>query len=630
MRALAVLALSLLLLAGCHVSSEPAPGLLGTMSFSPNEADVGDRLEVIGNGFPRGKPATVTFRGDLHRPGRAVVRDVRITATASSVAHDRVSVLLDERLRAQFCGSGDRAVHTTFHGDVEVAFPPHTAAAPPVTGWIAGVSLDVAGPPVAERVRAARTEEARRAAEWLGLRVRPNPRGAGLQVDSVERGAPAELAGLRKDDVLLELDGVTLRSGVDAVPARGERWSAFRLRRGPSSEPFVLRVEVVGLHAAAPDELLLPALLLALPIVPLLLLRTPAVRWLSWLARRFSVRLRDGQERRTRRAGGALGHALARVLGQQMLPPGPSHALPRLVPYLLFVAVSAGFTIVAFGRPLIGEDLDLPLVYLGSVTALLSTATVLGGFGRQPSFRLRAGLGAAARFASHLLTALLALFAVVIANGSLRLQEIVLAQGAYPWQWYAFRTPLLLVACGLFLLPALVEWSRPAPELPEAEGDEGYELSHPAARLLAFFAEWGNVFVTCGLCAALFLGGWSLPAGVAEYGGPVTTPLFGALVLGAKAWAILVLVLSVRFVLPRLSVHQTWVVCWRWLLPLGVGVLALTIVWLRLGHLHLVEQAQNVAAVLLFAGCCLAAAYTLGRVRKGFRSGAQGGLNPWI
>jgi hypothetical protein len=74
-----------LVLWGC--SLEPPAALVSAMDVSPRDAEVGDRIEVIGAGFPEGKPATVSFRGDLHRPGQEPIRRVEIVVPA--VEHAR-------------------------------------------------------------------------------------------------------------------------------------------------------------------------------------------------------------------------------------------------------------------------------------------------------------------------------------------------------------------------------------------------------------------------------------------------------------------------------------------------------------------------------------------------------------
>src|SRR5258706_14993561 len=107
--------LGLLAWSGC-VSTEAPPQLLNVLDFAPREAEVGDRLEVIGAGFPEGKTAHVVFKGTLHRPGRKPIKGVEIDVDAASSSADKVDMMFTEGLQTAFCGSGDDAAHTTFRG----------------------------------------------------------------------------------------------------------------------------------------------------------------------------------------------------------------------------------------------------------------------------------------------------------------------------------------------------------------------------------------------------------------------------------------------------------------------------------------------------------------------------------
>jgi hypothetical protein len=48
---------------------EGSPQLIQVLEVAPNDAEVGDRIAVLGAGFPQGKAAHLAFRGTLHRPG---------------------------------------------------------------------------------------------------------------------------------------------------------------------------------------------------------------------------------------------------------------------------------------------------------------------------------------------------------------------------------------------------------------------------------------------------------------------------------------------------------------------------------------------------------------------------------
>src|SRR5436305_5562010 len=103
--------LVLLACAGC-VTVDAPPQLLNVLDFVPREAEVGDRLEVIGAGFPEGKTAHVVFKGTLYRPGKKPVKGVEIEVDGATTSADRVEMIFTEGLQTAFCGAGDKALHT--------------------------------------------------------------------------------------------------------------------------------------------------------------------------------------------------------------------------------------------------------------------------------------------------------------------------------------------------------------------------------------------------------------------------------------------------------------------------------------------------------------------------------------
>src|SRR6266536_3929677 len=101
------LILSLLTLFGATgcTSTEVPPQLLNVLDFAPREAEVGDRLEVIGAGFPEGKSAHVLFKGTLFRPGHKAIKDVEIDVESASSSADKIEMMFTEGLQTSFCGS---------------------------------------------------------------------------------------------------------------------------------------------------------------------------------------------------------------------------------------------------------------------------------------------------------------------------------------------------------------------------------------------------------------------------------------------------------------------------------------------------------------------------------------------
>jgi NADH-quinone oxidoreductase subunit H len=639
MRAPALLLLSAWLVVAALVTGCRAPAgpeLLSAVEITPHEVDVGDRLQLVGSGFPDGKPATITFAGELDRSGQSPRRGVEIVARGASTSPNRVVFQLDEALRAEFCGRRARAEHTTFHGAVTVAFAPRDTAAPPITGMLSGVTLDVDAPPVPLAVEQQRRAEGERALAFLGLAVKRDATATSLAVTDVAARSRAARAGVLAGDVLLAFDGVRVHSPSDVIPRAGSASASLAVRRGTLSEPMRLRVDVQGFKQEAPTVLALPAVLVALFAAILLLFMGPSAGWITWLERRVALRF----ERRGRRDGprGFFSWLLAR-LGDSMTEDassGGERVLLRFVPYLLFLAASASFTLLAFGRCIVGVDLDLGLLLFSGTTALGMMGLMLSGWRSDGRWSLLGGLAGAFAVVSAQLPALMAVACVVLCTGSVRFEDIVLDQGGLPWRWHVFENPMLLLSFCLFLTALLPAASRASQELPELDGDSSAPpgTARAATRCLMFFAEWGNLFVLSGVGCLLFLGGFRLPfvSASAERASAGYQAL-GALLLQLKCWALVLLVLWLRWVLPRFSVRHTLRLCWQRLLPLSVLAFLTSFAWLAGLRHPILRSLEDWVSYVLFGLATFVAGYFARRVLVTLKArgpAIQLNINPWL
>src|SRR5690606_25035974 len=121
------------------------------------------------------------------------------------------------------------------------------------------------------------------------------------------------------------------------------------------------------------------------------------------------------------------------------------------LPYLFGVVVTSAFALIALGRAVVAPELDLGLLVLVSVTTLVSTGFVLDGLRRGRGYSLWRGMRGALSALLLQVPALTAVGCVVASAKSVRFTDIVEAQGAWPWQWYAFESVGLLLAFGLLL-----------------------------------------------------------------------------------------------------------------------------------------------------------------------------------
>jgi NADH-quinone oxidoreductase subunit H len=623
-RLLTLLGAVLVLCLGCR--ADPPAALLDVVTFAPSDADQGDRLEVLGNALPEGRTATLTFRGEVHQPGKDP-RKVDIVAEAVG-SQRKITATLTEALQSEFCGSGYESAHATFRGDVIAAFAPKRSSAPPVTGIVHGVVFDIepAAPP--SRIANERDREGLRALGFLGISpVSPSPRGK-VAIAELAPGGVGERAGLAAGDVLLSVDGVNVRTPSDVVPSSSRRFSRVKVQRGRLLEPIERLVDFTGFRPTAPTELSSAALLVGLAATLVLLFMLPIARLLTWVERRVALRL---QARRAAPRGGR--GRLAQLVGEALgVPPFTSGAPSRVLGYLILIGASATFTLVAMGRPLYHADLDLAILLLAALILRVTLALGLGGWQKGGRWSLFAGFRSGLCAASLKLPLLLAIAAVVMMTGTVRSDDFVSLQGALPWRWLLLQGPTLLFAFVLAVIAMIPEVKRPSHELPEAE-DSAPAVPKPDRVFdLVALSEWADVLISAGVSSIVFLGGWRLPmvAPAVQAASPALM-LCGALMFLLKSWALVLLVLCARWVFAGVPANMVLGLCWRRYVPASLACLLLTMGWSEALQKPLWRSLQAGLGQLLFGLVVFVLIHFAFRVAQNLKSTAsQVNVNPWL
>ena len=590
--------LAVLSVLGCSQRAG-GPELLQVVDVQPRDIDVGDRIEVIGINLPtgEGREAVVEFRGELRRPGQTPLIDQHIVVERAKVSGDKVTMVLTEGLQSAFCGRGDDAIHTTFVGDVTVTVPSSAPDNAPVTGTVQRISVDFRAPSPRRAVLEARHKEGLRALEFMGVTVSvDSPASGGLKVEKVRPSSPAEKRGVLPGDLVTSFQGIKVLSVGDMAVNGFSETPALVVQRGGQDLPAV-QVDMKGFEGAPPVDLLGAGLVLGIATAIILLFMAPTAGIITWVERRVAGRMqsRIGPNR----AGPQgflvwLADGVKSILKEDIIPTESDQWLFRLAPYLVFMGVSATFVVMPFGQKLIAADLDIGILFVIAVTSLVTIGLMTGGWASNNKWSLLGGIRSAAQIISYEIPGAVAIVCLVMMTGSLRLQDIIGAQGGtgahvldvggWPWYWYVFRNPITFGLFFLYFTTALAEGNRGPFDLPEAESElvAGYSTEYSGMRyLFFFFAEWANVFVMAGIASALFLGGWQIPGvSPAQQEASFALQLVGVGIFLAKSWVLIFIVIWVKWTLPRVRIDQMMNLCWKWFVPMSFGAFLLTALWM--------------------------------------------------
>jgi len=317
-----------------------------------------------------------------------------------------------------------------------------------------------------------------------------------------------------------------------------------------------------------------------------------------------------------------LADGLKLFLKEDIVPCGADGPLYRMAPYFVFAGMFGTFVALPFGASLVAADLNVGIYYLIAVTAFVVIGIIMGGWSSNNKWALFGGIRSAAQLVSYEIPSGLTILVVVLIAGSLSTQEIIKAQGGWPWNWFIFHSPFTVIAFFVFVAAALAEGNRTPFDLPEAESElvAGYATEYSGFRFVVFFfAEWANLWVMSALMVILFLGGWRIPGVAAE----ATTSTWWLVVLSflmfcAKTLAMVFFVIHVRWTLPRIRVDQMMKMCWTYLVPAALVCILGTMVWMGIAGWGSI--AGRAMRGLMFLAAAFIALKWIGRVRDTYMS----------
>jgi len=274
------------------------------------------------------------------------------------------------------------------------------------------------------------------------------------------------------------------------------------------------------------------------------------------------------------------------LLPMVVYPFGPRIADPLgwLVPYVSGTAIGDAVAWIAEqGRnmPLTLAQIDVGVLFVLGITSVGVYGIALAGWSSNSKYSLMGGLRSSAQMISYELAMGASVLGVVMLAGTLDLNGIIFAQIRSPWYARWFIIPQF-IGFVVFLIAAFAETNRVPFDLPEAETElvAGFHTEYSALKFALFFmAEYVNMFTVSVMCTVLFLGGWYVPglSHVFEVGSIPYAIVSHAAFIG-KICAFLFFYIWVRGTLPRFRFDQLMNFGWKFLLPLALANVIVTIV----------------------------------------------------
>jgi len=325
--------------------------------------------------------------------------------------------------------------------------------------------------------------------------------------------------------------------------------------------------------------------------IVLMVFVSPVAGLLSFVERRIAARIQDRVGPNRVGPQGILqflADGIKSLLKEDLIPRDADKPLFILAPYLVFLGMFTTFVALPFSGVLIVADLNVGILYIFATSSLTVVGLVMAGWSSGNKWSMLGGMRSAAQVISYEIPAGLAALTVILLTGSLSMQNLVMGQGAYPWQWYIFNNPFCLVAFFVLFISLVAEGNRTPFDLPEAESElvSGYNTEYSGMRFVFFFfAEWANLYVMGAILTVLFLGGWQIPQGWTDAALRIATwtpTVVQTLVFLVKSFWIVFIVIQLRWTVPRIRMDQLMSLCWKYLVPIGFACVMGVAVWMMI------------------------------------------------
>jgi len=269
---------------------------------------------------------------------------------------------------------------------------------------------------------------------------------------------------------------------------------------------------------------------------------------------------------------------------------GPGLAM--LTAMMTSAVIPWGGTIELLGRTVSLQiaDINIGILYIFAVVSLGVYGIMIGGWASNNKFSLLASIRGASQMISYELAMGLAMIALLMMTGSLRLSVIVQQQQQGGWGgflgWNIFYQPLGFI---IFIVCAFAECNRTPFDLPEAENELnfGYHQEYSSMKLgFYLFAEYINMFISSAVMATLYFGGYDIPFVNEANLAPNLAAILGVVALLAKIAFFIFVFMWVRWTIPRFRYDQLMRLGWKTLIPLALFNMLVTAVIILLKQNH--------------------------------------------
>ena len=257
-----------------------------------------------------------------------------------------------------------------------------------------------------------------------------------------------------------------------------------------------------------------------------------------------------------------------------------------VAPLLVIIGSVGAFSFLPWNKGAVILDFNVGVFLLTAISSIGVVGIFLAGWGSNNKYSVVSAMRGAVQMISYEMSLCLCLITAVILTGTMQVSGIVEYQTG-PWNWLIFKGHIpALIAFFVFLIAGNAEANRGPFDMAEAESEltAGHHTEYSGMGFGFFYlAEFLNLFIIAGIAAMVFLGGWA-PINIGIEGfDQVMNYIPGIVWFMAKAFALVWVLMWIKWTFPRLRIDQILKLEWKYLMPLALLNLVVMTVVVALG-----------------------------------------------
>ena len=257
-----------------------------------------------------------------------------------------------------------------------------------------------------------------------------------------------------------------------------------------------------------------------------------------------------------------------------------------IAPFLVLIGSVGAFAFLPWNNGAVILDFNVGVFLLTAISSIGVVGIFLAGWGSNNKYSVVSAMRAAVQMISYEMSLCLCLITAVILTGTMQVSGIVDYQTG-PWNWLLIRGHIpAIIAFVVFIIAGNAEANRGPFDMAEAESEltAGHHTEYSGMGFGYFYlAEFLNMFIIAGIATMVFLGGWA-PVNIDIEGfDKVMNYIPGIVWFMGKAFAVVWLMMWIKWTFPRLRIDQILKLEWKYLMPLALINLVLMTVIVALG-----------------------------------------------